>query len=233
MSGPRFRDFLLFTHISSTVHFHLTPSASFWDIWIFNCSSLYSVESHTQQICTILGWHVKPYYVLSRKSDLEPKHKDIRTQGPCSLRISLGLSLLLSFNSSLPLEVLVFILLLCFVLFKCSWKGNKEQIKGNMLVLPNWTFCHIFGRRFLCFTTTHLKFYLSDTTPLQGDENVLLVAQMWHGHEPVRKFRKSASLIPVSSSHNCLWYYYISLTWALPKLSGLIKQTHWWETTGI
>lgn len=127
--------------------------------------------------------------------------KDVRTQGSFSESLNSVCDCGFSFNSSLPLKVLVYLLFLSILR-----SGNKEQIRGNILLLHNWTFCHIFGLRLLCFTT-HLEFFLSDSTPFQGDENVLPGVPVWHGHEPVKKFGKSASLIPLSSRYNYLQYY--------------------------
>lgn len=101
--------------LSSPIFYLLHPfspnfSTSFQDIWIFNRSSLSCPESQSQQICTMLGWHKKPSYLRSRKRDVEPNHKDVRTQGSFSESLISVCACRLSFNSSLPLKVLVYLL---------------------------------------------------------------------------------------------------------------------------
>lgn len=143
-------------------------------------------------------WDKKPYHLISRQMDLVPKLKCVRTRGAftdCLISVCLSC---FSFSSSLITGPSLYSFLI-------QLKVEIRKVRGNILVLPNWTFCHVLGLKLLNFAT-HLKFFLSDSITLWGDERVLSAAQMWHGHEPMRKSRKSASSTPISSRHNYLQY---------------------------
>lgn len=144
-------------------------------------------------------WDKKPYRLISRQTRLVPKLKCVRAQGAfsdCLTSVCLSCFAFSSFLITGP----------NLYSFLIQLKVEIRKVRGNILVLHNWTFCHVLGLNLLYFAT-HLKFFLSDSIPLWGDERVLSAAQMWHGHEPMRKRRKSASSTPISSRHNYVQYY--------------------------
>lgn len=104
-----------------------------------------------------------------------------------------------SFSFFLPLQIQVHIL---FNLVEI--RSRYKEIYWFCLIE---TFCHVLDLKLWNFAT-HLKFSLSDSTPFQGDERVLLLAQM-------RELRKShqGTVIIQAQWSPILWIW---LTWASP-----------------
>lgn len=119
----------------------------------------------------------KVYHLFSRQIDLEVSSR-MSGHRVLSMRVWLvSLSLVSPSVFFLPLQVQVRIL---FNLVEI--RSRYKEIYWFCLIE---TFCHVLDLKLWNFAV-YLKFFLSDSTPLQGDERVLLVAQM-------RALRKSVS----------------------------------------